>query len=170
MALTKTQQIENTSSLKSCLSKHQKNKLNDKPGSVPATLLTLNLTQTAALVSPIEKGEEFFTVDGNKEMLQKTLTNMNLTDHGAGSNGVKGLPNKSDDCLNRSTSGTKDGPVDLTASDTKSGLNGVLGSSKGGPVSNGLSNATGTSLDGSKVAYNSNTNPTQLLVSSLEMW
>ena len=44
-----------------------------------------------------------------------------------------------------------------------------LTASKGGSVSNG-SNATGTSSNGSKVAYNSNTNPTQLLVSFLEVW
>ena len=94
---------------------------------------------------------------------------MDLTDHGAGSNVVNGSPNKLDDDLNGSTSGTKDDPVDLTASDTKSGSNGVLGSSKGGSVSNGSSNAIGTSSDGLEVADNSNTNPTQVLVSSLEV-
>ena len=44
-----------------------------------------------------------------------------------------------------------------------------LTASKGGSVSNG-SNATGTSSNGSKVVDNSNTNSTQVLVLSLEVW
>ena len=70
---------------------------------------------------------------------------MDLTD-GAVLNGGTGLkdglkgPNESpeaEDVLNGSTSGTKDGPVDFTASDNKSGSTGVLnGSNDGGSVSN----------------------------------
>ena len=57
MALTETQQIKDTPSLNSCLSKHQKKKTNDNTGFIPSTLLTLDPTQTAALVSPNRKGQ-----------------------------------------------------------------------------------------------------------------
>ena len=90
---------------------------------------------------------------------------MDLINHGAGSNNVKGSPNKFYNGLKELMSGTKDGPMDLTASDTKSGSKGVLGSSKGESVSNGSSNATGTSSNESKVADNLNTNPTHMLSS-----
>ena len=84
--------------------------------------MTLDPTQTAALISPNGKEGEFFTGNGHEEMSQRSFTNVDLTD-GASSNSVKGSPNKSEG-LNGSTSGTKDGPVDLTVSDTKSSSNG----------------------------------------------
>ena len=97
--------------------------------------MTLDPTQTAALVSPNRKGGEFFTGDGNEEMLQDTLTGtMAETDltNGVVSNGGNGLtdglkptelPEK--DVRNGSKSGTKDGPMDLTDSAIKSGTNRV---------------------------------------------
>ena len=100
MAVTKTHQIKDTPSHDSRLSKYPRKKPNENTGSVPATLLTLDLTQTAALVSPIGKGVAFLTSDGNEEMSQGTLTKVDLTsDHGAFSNGVTG----SKDGLNRSS-------------------------------------------------------------------
>ena len=47
-------------------------------------MLTLDPTQAAALVSPNGTGGAFLTSDGDEEMSQGTLTDVDLTgDHGA---------------------------------------------------------------------------------------
>ena len=92
----------------------------DKPGSVPATLLNLNPNQTAVLISPNRKGGEFF--NGNED--EMVLTDGAVSNEGIGlKDGLKG-PNESPDKdeLNDLTSGTKGGPVDLTAPDNDGGL------------------------------------------------
>ena len=151
MARSKTQQIKNTPSLDSRLAKHQK-KTSDKPGSVPVTLLNLNPNQTVVLISPNGKEGEFFT--GNEEeVTEMDLTNGAASNRGTGlKDGLKG-PNESPhkDVLNNLTSGTTEGPVDLTA-----------------PVNDGES----VSDEGNRPneGWKESTNETQVSVSSLEVW
>ena len=146
MTVTKTQQIKDTPSLDSRLSKHPKKKPTNT-GSVPATLLTLDPTQTAALVSPNGKGEGFLTDNDNEDMLQDTLTEVDLTDnHGAVSNGG---------------TGPKDGLNGLTNESPEVDPDTVL--TKVDPTGDRASNKV--SKDRSILEDNSNINPTQELFS-----
>ena len=146
MAVSKTQQIKNTSSHDSRLSKYCKS--NGNTGSTPP-LLTLDLTQTVALVSPNGKGGDFFT--GDEEMSDDTLTNVDLS----GSNGVTG----SKEGLNGSNNPSR---VDLTSDGAVS--NGVTGSKDG---MNGSSNDTPeVDLTSDELVSNKGTSdPTQVVVS-----
>ena len=133
MAVTKTQQIKGTPSHECRHSKHLKKKPNNNTGSVPAALLTLDPTQTAALVFPVGKGVALLTGDNDEEMSQGSMTNVDLTgDHGA-----------------------------LNKVDDKSKNNNM--------AKDGLNLDTETVLKrSSHLGDNSNTNPTQALVSPLE--